>query len=136
MKRELREKVWEKYGRRCAYCGKELTYKQLQVDHIDPVYRTWKNHPKGDDSFENLNPSCARCNNWKHAMPLDTFKSEVGKQVERLKRDRSQFRLALDYGLVVETGADVVFYFERVESQIPDMGPKTFRCPCIIKKVE
>ena len=113
MNRQLREKVWEKYGRRCAYCGREITYKQLQVDHIDPKYRTWKSHPGGNDAFDNLNPSCARCNNWKHAMPLDVFRSEIAAQVARLRRYRSQYRLALDFGLVTETGADVEFYFER-----------------------
>jgi 5-methylcytosine-specific restriction endonuclease McrA len=129
MKKELREKVWAKYGKRCAYCGKPLTYKQLQVDHIEPVIRGGGGFRPGadvpeevrkllgttgaNDSFDNLNPSCARCNNWKHAMKLETFRAEIARQTERLARDRSQYRIALDYGLIVETGNPVVFYFEK-----------------------
>lgn len=32
--KKTREKVWQKYDCKCAYCGAELEYKQMQVDHI------------------------------------------------------------------------------------------------------
>jgi len=54
MKKELREKVLNKYDKKCAYCGEEIDIKSMQVDHI---------HPKangGLNLIENYNPSC--CN--------------------------------------------------------------------------
>ena len=33
-----RRLIYEKYNRRCAYCGCDLEYKQMQVDHIDAIY--------------------------------------------------------------------------------------------------
>ena len=38
MKKELRLKVWNKYGCKCAYCGEYLEYKKMQVDHIESKY--------------------------------------------------------------------------------------------------
>ena len=31
-----RELVYNKYNGRCAYCGREIAYKNMQVDHFIP----------------------------------------------------------------------------------------------------
>ncbi len=36
MTKAKRFQVYNKYGGRCAYCGKKIEYKDMQVDHIDP----------------------------------------------------------------------------------------------------
>ena len=36
---KVREAVYYKYDGHCAYCGKELTPKEFQVDHLIPVQR-------------------------------------------------------------------------------------------------
>lgn len=35
----MRKKLYEKYNHRCAYCGCELEYKDMQIDHVESVYR-------------------------------------------------------------------------------------------------
>ena len=67
-----REEVYNKCGGHCAYCGKEITIKQMQVDHIEPHWHTLSEQQakksgidKGSHNISNLNPSCARCNKWK-----------------------------------------------------------------------
>lgn len=35
--KKTRIKVWEKYGKKCAYYGCDLEYKDMQVDHADSV---------------------------------------------------------------------------------------------------
>ena len=50
--KKTREEVWEKYGRKCSYCGKDLEYKQLQVDHIKPY---WHNLVKEGKDFKRRN---------------------------------------------------------------------------------
>ena len=58
MKKSERTKIYYKYDCHCAYCGKEITEKQMQVDHIQPeVFQ-------GTDDYYNLNPSCKECNNY------------------------------------------------------------------------
>ena len=32
-----REEVYNKCDGHCAYCGNEITIKQMQIDHIEPV---------------------------------------------------------------------------------------------------
>jgi len=63
-----REEVYNKCEGHCGYCGKEITIKQMQVDHIKPLYRNDKvttlevwGVERGSDNFDNLMPSCARC---------------------------------------------------------------------------
>jgi hypothetical protein len=34
--KKVREQVHKKYNGKCAYCGIDITYKQMQVDHAIP----------------------------------------------------------------------------------------------------
>jgi 5-methylcytosine-specific restriction endonuclease McrA len=115
-----REEVYNKCLGRCAYCGVEITLKQMQVDHIKPLYRNdqvttlevW-GVERGTDEMDNLNPSCARCNKWKSTYSLEMFRTIVEKSIDRLERDTPNFRLAKDYGLLNVTKNKVIFYFEK-----------------------
>lgn len=124
----MRKVIHQKYGGRCAYCGEEITLKQMQVDHIIPkrnyseqhgclIVNAKKFEEYGLNDMRNLNPSCRPCNNWKSAMTLEDFRSEIAEQVNRLRRYSNQFRLAERFGLVRETGAQVLFWFERIHSK-------------------
>lgn len=50
--KKTREAVYQKYGGRCAYCGRAIAYKDMQVDHFRPL-RVW-NEADGaaDDIFK------------------------------------------------------------------------------------
>ena len=37
--KDVRIALYEKYNHRCAYCGCELKYKDMQVDHITAKYK-------------------------------------------------------------------------------------------------
>lgn len=45
MNKADRQKVFDKFGGRCAYCGCDLSGKRWNVDHIEPVNRTTKTKP-------------------------------------------------------------------------------------------
>ena len=116
MTKQQRQEVFEKTGGRCAYCGVKLPAKGWHLDHIKPVYRGHDHiNPafRGLDTVENAFPACPRCNRWKSVMSVDEFRTEIGAQVKRLRRDSPAFRLADDYGQVARTGCAVVFYFEN-----------------------
>jgi 5-methylcytosine-specific restriction endonuclease McrA len=34
-----REEVYNKCGGHCAYCGNDITIKQMQIDHKEPLFR-------------------------------------------------------------------------------------------------
>lgn len=106
---DIRETVLNKYKGKCAYCGKELTIKTLQVDHIIPKYLGGKN------TLENYNPSCRRCNRRKATFSIEEFREEINKQVNILHKYTAGYRLVKDYNLIKETNKETIFYFERLK---------------------
>lgn len=50
---KTRKAVYEKYGGHCAYCGCELDYKDMQVDHVDSCSTMHTIH-KRDFHFEDF----------------------------------------------------------------------------------
>jgi len=111
MKPEIRLTVYNKFNGRCAYCGREITYKQMQVDHYWPQFL--KHHKVGvdNDHIDNLFPSCAKCNNHKHGMRAEMWRDELALQVKRLRKN-AQFDRALRFGQVEIKESPIVFYFE------------------------
>jgi len=118
-----RELILNKYGQRCAYCGRELVLKTMQVDHLKPIMRKsiYQNGKsvKADgcyfpehDTLENKMPSCRLCNYHKHTFSLEEFINEIQKKVERIKS--SNIKLLEQYGLINFNQCDTVeFYFEK-----------------------
>lgn len=122
----IRKLIIAKYNNRCAYCGCEITLKQMQVDHIIPKSE-FLSHIKNRihipyflthlteidvNHWDNLNPACIVCNKWKSAHHLELFRSELFEQIKRLNTNSSSFRIAKRYGLVEETLKPIIFYFE------------------------
>lgn len=118
IKKETRLLVWEKYGRRCAYCGCELEYKDMQVDHLWPVARSHQQPGLDPDRFENLMPSCRSCNFYKSSTTIDKFRYTMNGVHERLTTGSAKFlvKLAIRYGIVEITPFNENFYFENQEA--------------------
>lgn len=108
--KKVRQKVYEKYGGHCAYCGKELGYKDMQVDHIQSHYLN------GSDELENYNPACRQCNFYKSTMGIEKFREQLTKLRERLRKVYI-YRLSLAYNLIEEKENTIQFYFEKVGQQ-------------------
>lgn len=106
IKKEIRHLVYAKYHGHCAYCGKEIVYKDMQVDHIHPHYLG------GQDNIENLNPACRSCNFRKGTMSVERFREELVHQTDNLCKT-FQGRISLAYGLIERHDQPPVFYFEK-----------------------
>ena len=99
------------YDGRCAYCGKEISVKEMQVDHIEP--RAFHERSSVND-VRNLNPSCRSCNHYKRALPLEDFRNVwLGNLHSRLAKLYT-VKVAIDYGIVTLKEWDRKFYFERI----------------------
>jgi 5-methylcytosine-specific restriction endonuclease McrA len=105
-----RQQVHDKYNGKCAYCGEEITLKQMQVDHIIPKYKTVNN-----DS-ENLNPSCRSCNFYKGAETIELYRLNISTLINRLEKIFI-FRLAKKYGIIKLASWDGKFYYERIDTE-------------------
>lgn len=112
MKKELREKIWKKYDCKCAYCGEDLEYKKMQVDHIEAKSLG------GKDDIENYNPSCRQCNFYKGTYSLDEFKKRLATINKRIQKPFI-VRLAMKYGLISFKPFDGKFYYEKRNEQLP-----------------
>lgn len=103
-----RKAVYEKYGGRCAYCGRKIDIKDMQADHLKPQRQG------GADEINNMMPSCRRCNHYKRANSLDVYRSML-MDMERKVLDTYLGRVARDYGMVEWKGWDGKFFFEKLE---------------------
>ena len=107
-----RQEVYAKYNGHCAYCGQEIEYKEMQVDHIECV----RNY--GDNTeIENLMPACRMCNFYKSTMTVERFREQLGELKKRLNY-KFIYRLARAYGLIVEIEKPIEFYFEKREKEL------------------
>ncbi len=81
---EVREYLLEKWGRKCAYCGKENV--PLEIEHI---------HPKslgGSNRVSNLTLACVPCNQKKGNKDVVVF---LAKSPDRLKKILAQAKASL-----------------------------------------
>ena len=117
LSKKEREAVYNKYNGHCAYCGKEIAYKEMQVDHLIPVQRErfGKYTVEEIECFENYTPSCRRCNHYKRAHSLEVFRKMIEEIPKKLYRDNYIYKVGLDYGLIEPQEHKIKFYFEQVE---------------------
>ncbi|MFA5322553.1 MAG: HNH endonuclease [Smithella sp.] len=115
--------VHQKYNGHCAYCGREITAKEMHIDHIIPKFHNREDlgflvvdgHKFTDykvNDTENLNPACRVCNLWKSTHTIEEFRHELEMQISRLRQYSASFRLAERYNLITPTDNEVIFYFE------------------------
>lgn len=115
--KSVRKLVYAKYNGHCAYCGCEIPEKGFNVDHLHCIRNyEYTEEFTGIDvhDISNLMPSCGSCNRYKATMDLETFRKELQKIPDRLKRDVCTYNIALRYGMVVEDREPIKFYFEKV----------------------
>lgn len=117
LNKKQREKLRLMFGGRCAYCGCELPEKGWHVDHLKAIYRGSVRLIRGEDGPENYFPACRPCNLFKSVYPLEMWREEIGKQVERARKQSFNFRFAEKFGLVQETKKPVIFWFEEYNAR-------------------
>lgn len=117
---EVREYLLEKWGRKCAYCGKENL--PLEIEHIVPKSRG------GTDRVSNLTLACHDCNQRKGSLTAEEFGyPEVQKRAKQPLKDAAMLnatRWALynrlkETGLPVENGTGARTKKQRIEYGLP-----------------
>ena len=108
-----REAVYAKYDGRCAYCGRRIEYKDMQVDHFKPL-GAYNEENRGTDDIENLMPACRMCNHYKRANPLEVFRKLI-EEIPRKLRQNYIYKVGVAYGNIIENEKPIVFYFEQEE---------------------
>ena len=109
---EEREAVYKKMDGHCAYCGRPITMREMQIDHVIPI-KFQGREDRDLNAMDNLLPACRRCNHYKDTMSVETFRSMLEREPEILARDSVAYRNAVRFGLVIPNPGPVKFYFER-----------------------
>jgi len=119
-KKQERKFIYDKFDGHCAYCGKEIKYKDMQVDHF--VAKS-NSRPIGKDlegnyvypdlnNFRNLMPSCRRCNHYKRAEPIEYFRAMLKTIHNRIQKIYIA-KVAEDFDIIQYKPWDGIFYFEK-----------------------
>lgn len=123
---KTRQLVYQKCNGHCAYCGCELEYKDMQVDHIVSVYineyfsmgnrKQIKDVLTDDElnSISNFMPSCRACNFYKGTSSLESFRKNLSTMLYRNLKDNFNYKLLKKYELISENIHPVKFYFEEM----------------------
>ncbi|MBP5458716.1 MAG: HNH endonuclease [Clostridia bacterium] len=69
----VRKSVYRASGGRCSYCGCELRYRHMQVDHVVSL------HNHGADDESNMAAACRDCNHLKGACSVKGFRRKLKK---------------------------------------------------------
>lgn len=104
-KGSLKRRIWSKYGRRCAYCGAEIS---LRKCHLDQYYPKMGNDPK------NLMPACDECFCHKKGRTPGEFQEFLERSFSQVRK-HYLYKLAKRYGMVRE--APWTFYYLTPEAQ-------------------
>lgn len=107
----IREEVYKMYNGHCAYCGCELEYKDMQVDHVKSVYAH-----EGKNEIENYKPACRQCKFYKSTFNLEDFRERLETMTDRLGNEFI-YKLSKKYGLIKEINKNIKFYFEEMEEK-------------------
>jgi 5-methylcytosine-specific restriction endonuclease McrA len=110
-----RGKVHSKYGGHCAYCGKEITVKEMQIDHFQAQLWDKLDGRKPDNSIENLMPSCAECNRYKAAWSIELIREWLEKSKKQLLKTQN-LRILHRMGGFAISDKPIKFYFEEHEN--------------------
>ena len=125
----IRQMVYDKYNGHCAYCGKGIAMKDMQIDHITPVmwavYGTKKQRESIEqmvatgtmDSIDNDMPACRSCNYYKGMGDIESLRNRILTQLDHTCCSSFQVRLAMQYGMIEYKPWDGKFYFERIKEE-------------------
>jgi hypothetical protein len=117
---EIREYLLEKWGRKCAYCGREDV--PLEIEHIVPKSRG------GTDRVSNLTLACRDCNQRKGNMTASEFDyPHIQEQAEQPLKGATFMNATRWYlyeqleiiGLPVECGSGALTKMNRITRGLP-----------------
>ena len=114
LRKAERKAVYNKTGGHCAYCGCDLKFEDMQVDHVVPL-NGWSK--QGTDTLDNMLPACRSCNHYKSIMDIENFRKMVENMPTALARDSVTYKNAVRFGLVIPNPHPVKFYFEKLEGE-------------------
>lgn len=105
----MREKIYQKCNGKCGYCGQDIDYKKMQVDHMTPLCNG------GLNDIDNLLPTCRQCNHYKRGSNVEIFRKQMLTLHERIRKIYI-YKVAINFAMTNITPFDGIFYFEKIRN--------------------
>ena len=109
--------TYQKFNGRCAYCGCEIKYEEMEVDHFVSHMSNM-----GEDDISNYMPACHDCNHVKVDYTITQFKHAIQHcgEIHRARKKPIMAisdRIAIKYGLT-EQDHEITFLYEKEKSDV------------------
>lgn len=122
--KKIRLAVHQKCGGHCAYCGREITTRQMQIDHGKPqssqrrVGTQLDGTPIYEDihHIDNLMPACIYCNNYKGLWGIEGLRMMIKNMASSnvlMFASNSKAEVLISFGIITVHPWDGKFYFEK-----------------------
>ena len=107
-KKSKRVAKYKALNGRCAYCGQLISYKNMQLEHVQPLVQD------GADKMKNILPSCKECNYMKGERNLEEFRFFLENAIYDVLDTVPEYVIAKKFGLIKsnEKNRSIKFYFE------------------------
>ncbi|WP_198174982.1 HNH endonuclease [Spirosoma arboris] len=112
--------LYQAMNGRCGYCGRDIAFKDMQIDHMNPqsapslsTYLIDGKKVNRTHHDSNLMPSCASCNHYKRDMTVDGFRRTIKNLHARLAKNYI-VKVAHQFSIVHIVPFDGLFYFEKL----------------------
>lgn len=105
---QIRKRIYEMFGGKCAYCGGDLDFNSFHVDHVLPKC-------KGGKDSQNRFPSCPTCNMGKGTRTPNEFKEYINDLISQTHEGRIISRY---FDIKPKT---IEFYYET-ENEVSEHG--------------
>ena len=112
--KSARERIKQRFGGRCAYCGCELG-SRFAIDHHYPIGV----YGERADVEDNLFPSCIQCNHYKGECSIESMRRLILRTFDNLVNKSLTGRIAAAYGLLTKPSS-IRFWFENYAIKKPD----------------
>jgi 5-methylcytosine-specific restriction endonuclease McrA len=119
LSKQQRQNIYNALNGRCAYCGCEISLKEMQADHIVPIRYIESGLATVDEvvADDNLVAACRSCNHRKNSLTVEQFRLAIEHQLDVLQRDSVTYRNAVRFGQIVPNPHPIVFYFETLNEK-------------------
>lgn len=104
--KKYKEFLYYFYLKRCVYCGREITFKEMEIDHVYP--RNIHNIEEQDVNYraisnnDNYVIACPDCNRLKSNRTADEFLQYVREDLLNDLHKNIKYRVALQMGIISE----------------------------------
>ena len=117
-KKQQRVYIHNKFGGRCGYCGRVITIKEMQVDHMHPLGLSGNGlygpEQLSINDISNLTPACRKCNHYKRCDTVHGFRQTMITLHRRLEKIYI-VNVAANFGMLEIKPFDGLFYFEKIK---------------------